>query len=202
MGYFARRAVRCGVGIGVACLPVVACSTRDSASHASADDPNRPAVIRLPPPILPSDTAKPDTTEQTQARIAFARNVLIQGYAVISASLAFRDPALLREVYSPDAVLQTPDSTYRGLAAVSAGLAALARGASITELRRSPDRILMGPDSTVLDSGTYVIVSKREGGPEREQRGRYGATWRMLAPPMAWALKSDRLHKAGSDGLK
>ncbi len=113
------------------------------------------------------------------------------------------DQRMLGTIYAPDAVLQTPDSSYRGVAGVAAELIALARRTGMADFVRTSLVTVILKDSTVGDSGTYVITSKREGAaPKVVQRGRYGATWKVRPEGEDWLLVSDRLHPEGGGAAK
>ena len=158
-----------------------------------ADDPNKPALVKGPPVVLPSDTLKPDTVGAARANLDAARIELTQNYAVLSAAAIFGDQRMLNSMYAPNAVLLMSDSTFNGAAAAAAEMAALARRISMTEMQRAPLATTLLPDSVVSDSGSYVITSKRGAQNAVVQRGVYSARWRMHAPGTPWTLMADRL---------
>jgi len=187
-----RSAFRRCVALPLLCAGITACAKPDA--RAGASDPNAPAVVRLPPPVLPSDTARPDTMRARTERVRSAQLTLASNYAVLGAAIVFGDPRMVAAEYAPDAELVTPDSTYRGIVAIANSLTALGRTNSLREFIRT-SVVLRFADSTVIDSGTYVALSKRTGADSIVQRGRYATTWRVHPPPMQWAITRDRLYR-------
>jgi hypothetical protein len=78
--------------------------------------------------------------------------------------------------------------------AIANGLANLGPAKSLRDFRRRSlvTRIV---DSTVIDSGTYVILTKRPGADSLFERGRYATVWRIHAPPMNWLIMHDHLYR-------
>lgn len=185
---------RCrAIALASICAGAVACGSESAPPRAA--DPGAPAVVTLPPPVLPSDTAKPDTMERVRARLAEAKMVLAQNYAVLGAAMVFGDRRMIASQYTADAVLATPDSAYRGPVAIANALAQLGPPRSLQEFRRTSLDVRIA-DSTVADSGTFVAISRRAGADSVVERGTYRATWRMRAPPTAWLIEADELHPA------
>ena len=190
-------ALRPGTMISILCLCAVACGRKTEAAKAS--DPNAPAVVRLPPPVIFSDTAKPDTMLRYREKVGAANSTLAQEYAVLGAAIVFSDRRMIASMYAPDAELVTPDSTYRGFVAVANRLASLGRTQSLREFNRR-SRGLGIIDSVVTDSGTYVAITKRPGADSIVERGSYRTSWRIHAPPLHWVMTRDELHPSGKRG--
>ena len=127
--------LRRGMALPMLCYCAAACGPKPEA--AKALDPNAPAVVRLPPPVLPSDTAKPDTVPYYRERIRLARLELSPSYAVLGAAIVFGDRRMVASHYAPDAVLVTPESTYTGSAAIANALVALGPPNSLVEFIRT-----------------------------------------------------------------
>ena len=182
--------VRRGMALAVLCCSASACNGK--AKQSNPGDPGAPAVVKLPPLVLPSDTAKPDTMQAHADKVSMARTTLAQNYALLGAAMVFGDRRTIASMYAPEATLTTPDSSYRGPAGIANALAALGPPKSLRRFERTSlaSRIA---DSTVVDSGTYVAVSARTGADSVTERGSYLARWRVHPPPMYWALTSDRL---------
>jgi hypothetical protein len=60
------------MALPIVCLSIVACGKAEprdpvaaaaAAAAAAKNDPNKPAVVAAPPVVLPSDTAKKDSTQ-------------------------------------------------------------------------------------------------------------------------------------------
>lgn len=184
-------AARRGVALAVLCCSATACDRTPKPANATAAA-DAPAVVKLPPPILPSDTAKPDTMPAHVEKLNRVRSSTTEGYAVLGAAIVFGDRRMIASLYSPEATLTTPDSTYRGLVAIANALAALGPPKSLRSFdRRSLVTTIV--DSMVVDSGAYVAVSGRKGADSTIERGSFLTRWRMHPPPMHWVMTSDRL---------
>jgi hypothetical protein len=173
----------------VAFALAAACNGKSDAP-ASAD---RPAVVQAPPVILPSDTAKPDTTAQHLEKMASLMRELSQPYALISAGIIFGDRRMVTSFYAPQAEVTIADSTYKGVTDVANALVAFGRRSGMTEWNRAPWRLTGKPDSIYIDSGYYVMTAQRPGGPKHQERGTYVATWRHIGGPDPWVLLKDHI---------
>lgn len=187
-------AFRRGMVLPILCFSLAACDRK--AEPAKAADPNAPAVVKLPLPILYPDTAKPDTMESHIERTNAAQSELLTNYAVLGTAVVLGDRRMIAMQYAPDAVLVTSESTYSGPVAIANALAALASSRSLRAFsRRSLDvRII---DSSVVDSGTYKLISKRRGADSILETGSYVAKWRIRPPPLVWMIKGEELRPAG-----
>lgn len=188
-----RRAVIAG-----AILAALAGACTGSDANKSRNPGDRPAVVTAAPPSLPMDTAKPDTSGITADRVIAARQEMYSGYALLALAARGQDGKMLRQVFAPDIVLKTPDSTFTGLLDVGVETVDWVHRNRITEFARRSVYTAILKDSMVLDSGTYTITGGR-GKVDAivVEKGRYGATWRIHPLPMTWALKSDRLYPTG-----
>jgi hypothetical protein len=179
------------MALPILCLTLAACGKPNAAAKAA--DPNTPAVVKLPPPVLPGDTAKkpvPPVVSDDEARTTLSRN-----YALFGAGFAFGNPRLVAESYSPTAELTTPNGTFVGQAAIVKALAKLGMDGSIKDFQRV-SRVMKIVDSSVTDSGTFTIVRQRAGADSSVERGTYASVWRIHPPPMVWVMMSDHLHPA------
>lgn len=188
-----NTAIRRAVALPVLCVLFAACGRKTEPVKAS--DPNTPAVVKLPPLILPSDTATPDTMDSHREKMNAVRSVLVRGYAVLGAATVFGDRRMLATQFAPDAVLVTSDSSYKGSIAIADALAALGTSKSLREFNHS-SRGFRIADSIVVDSGTYTLISKRTGADSLVERGVYVTSWRMHAPPLSWMIKKEELRPA------
>lgn len=178
------------MALAISCACVSACG--GGAKPADTARADAPAVVKLPPPVLASDTLKPDTMESHVQRMSMVRGTLAGNYAVLGAAITFGDRRMIASFYTPDAMLSTPDSTYRGVAPIANALAALGPPKSMRAFNRM-SVVLRVVDSTVIDSGTYSIVSARQGIDSIVEHGTYMSRWRINPAPMSWTLTSDRL---------
>ena len=181
-------------------LPVVLAAVGCSSPKADMPDVNRPVVIKGPPVIIASDTAKPDTMGQTREWVDFARMTHLQpDYAVAVAAATFGDRKTLHAIYAPNVELETPDGKFSGVDAVAGEMISFARRISLLEIRRAPEVTLLLADSIVSDSGAYAVVVKRGDRPALHQQGAYAAKWRMRPPGGQWLLLTDRLYPPTKD---
>ena len=176
-----------GMALPILCLAITACGNPDARAKT---DPNAPAVVKMPPPVVATDTVKevvPPVVEPQDARTTVLRN-----YALVGAGLAFRDAKLLASFYAPDAVLTTPNGTATGKQAILKEYASFAMDGSVSEFTRE-STVLQVVDSTVLDSGSYIAKRKGGRGPTTET-GAYASVWRIHPPPMDWVMTKDHLY--------
>jgi hypothetical protein len=176
-----------GMALAVLCLASAACNKPDA--RANAADPNTPAVVKAPPVVLASDTAKkPDTTEIS---MLLAKTTTARNYAILGLAIARGDQAMVGAEYGPDAKLITPSGTFTGKNAIVhlysgfVGLKSFQRISRVTTIK----------DSTVADSGSYAMVIRRAGAADSTvERGSYSSLWRVHAEPLEWVMWSDRLY--------
>ncbi|MFI5244186.1 MAG: nuclear transport factor 2 family protein [Gemmatimonadales bacterium] len=175
----------------ILCLAIIACSKPDA--RANAADPNTPAVVKAPPPVLPGDTIRkqPEPVVSTEE----ARNIVSRNYALLGAAFAFVDPKLVNAAYAPTAELTTPNGTFTGQAAILKEYQSFGMDGSVKEFTRQ-SAVLQIVDSTVVDSGAYTVVRKREGADSTVVRGAYASVWRIHPPPMEWVMTKDHLYPA------
>jgi hypothetical protein len=189
---------RRGVALPILCLAFAACSKQDVRAKA-ATDPNAPAVVKLPPPILPSDTAKKPVIPVVTAQDAAM--ALSQRYALLGAGFAFADPQLVREAYAPAAQLTTPNGTFTGQTSIVKELSSLGTSGSVKDFQRT-SRVMKVVDSTVVDSGTFTIVRRRPGADSVVEHGFYSSEWRIHPPPALWTMTRDHLYETARKKVK
>lgn len=154
-----------------------------------------PGVIRMPseaqtPAPAASDTAKSAIipADPVQRLIPVSA-----GYSLATATMINDDARVLGQLYAPNAVLRVPDSTVTGMPAVVRQLLSLARSKSLAEFQRRSLGTRILDDSTLLDSGTYVMVLRRSPKDSSLERGRYTATWRAHTDVTKWVILEDYL---------
>jgi hypothetical protein len=165
-------------------------------SGTAKDDASRPAVVQTPAVVLPSDTAKPDTTEALQQRVNQAGHLMSTGYAAISAGMSFGDAKLAGSAFDSTAGFEAPGLKSVGSERIGAAIAAMGRRAGVKELKRGSMGLRFLPDSMVADSGIYTIVAQREGQPATQESGAYATTWRIKPSGAEWLIVRDRLYPA------
>jgi hypothetical protein len=179
-----------GMALPILCLAVAACSKPDA--HANAADPNTPAVVKAPPPLLPADTVKKEIPPLVPDDQLHAK--LSQLYALAGAGLSFVDPKLIGAAYAPAAELTTPNGTFTGTQAIIKEYQSFGMDGSVKDFQRQSG-ITKIVDSTVVDSGVYAVTRQR-GGTTTTEQGAYAAEWRIHPPPMEWVMTKDHLYPA------
>ena len=191
-----RSPFKSGVALAILCCTIAACGGTSAPAKA---DPNAPAVVKAPPPVLASDTAKPvippviadDEAQQT----------LLRSYSLLAAALANDDARMAMSLYAPTAEFTTVDGTFKGKPEIAKAYGAFAAGHKLQDFQRSPRAIhVINADSTVVDSGSYKIVLKRAGAPV--ERGTYATVWRIHPPPLNWVMLKDHLMREGAKKAK
>lgn len=190
-----------------AALAVAACGS------PAKKDPNAPA---LDPAVvnMPSEAQKSPETKAAEAA-AVPKSQLIpadsmqrvfavsQGYGLVTAMMINQDTKMLSGMYAGDATLSLPDSTVHGVVAIVRQLTTLARTKALAEFQRTSKGMRILDDSTLVDSGTYVMTSKRTPKETVTERGRYAATWRARgSDPGSWVLTTDRITPDGTKGRR
>jgi hypothetical protein len=180
-----------GMALPILCLAMIACGKPDA--RANAADPNTPAVVKVPPPILPGDTARKEV--EAVVSIDAARTKLSSNYSLLGAGLVYVDRKLLARAYSPTAEFTTPNGKFTGQAAIVKEYESFGLDGSVKEFQRQP-AVTKVVDSTVVDSGRYTVVRKRTGAIPSVEQGAYASIWRIHPPPMEWLMTQDRLYPA------
>lgn len=116
------------------------------------------------------------------------------GYSLATATMLMNDSRVLGELYAPNAVLRIPDTTVTGMPAVVRQLLSLARSKSLADFQRLSLGTRILDDSTLLDSGTYVMTLRRSPKDSVLERGRYAATWRARKDVTRWVILEDYLQ--------
>ena len=169
----------------------------------TADTPDLKAPVNAPAVIaVPLTVPKPNVPESSKPALIPAdrmqRNVAVsQGYSLASATMVFQDGRMLSQLYHADAVLKTPENTIMGNGAIVAHLLTLARDKSLKGFDRTSQRIEVLDDSTLADSGSYVMVLKRSAADSVFERGRYATRWRARQDITKWVILEDQITPAG-----
>jgi hypothetical protein len=169
-------------------LVIAACDKKASPAIA-ADDPNRPAVINEPAPVLVADTLKPPQPKLDPKKIQIQ---ISPEYALMSLAMTGGDGRMVSSQFEPDATLSLPDTTVKGSVAIARFFVNFSRSRNLNYLERTSN-IFSLVDSIASDSGRYVSVSKRPGADSIVDRGSFATTWR-LHPDNSWKVVADHLY--------
>ena len=188
----------------VATAGVVACG-KSARPDAPAADPKAPAtdpaVVSVPLNLPRLNTNVPDTTKKSNLIPADERERIRATsmiYSLATATMINQDSRMLSQVYTPGVVLHAPDSTVRGSADVVRYLITYARSKSLAEFDRTSHGVRILDDSTLADSGSYLMVLKRSPKDSVIERGQYASTVRARQDINAWVILEDQFKPAGS----
>jgi hypothetical protein len=187
----------------IAAAGLVACGS-SARKDAPAADPKAPAtdpaVISVPLNLPRLDTNVPDTTKKSNLIPADERERMRATsvlYALATATMINQDGRMLSQVYTPNVVLHAPDSTVRGAAEVVRYLITYARSKSLAEFQRTSHGMRILDDSTLADSGSYLMVLKRSPKDSVIERGQYASTLRARQDINAWVILEDQFKPGG-----
>jgi hypothetical protein len=180
-----------GMALPILCFLIAACAKQD-ARDAAKTDPDKPAVVELGMPKPPEVAKEPPRPILDEAQLSMK---LAGNYSLLAAAMVNGDARMVGTLYAPDADLSMPDGAWSGVANIANNLAALGKQKSLADFRRSSQRHLL-VDSTVVDSGTFVITVKRTGADSLYERGNYATRWRIKAGG-DWVMEQDVLKRAG-----
>lgn len=155
-----------------------------------------PGVVSMPSRAQTTTPAVPEESPKSAIipeDIAQRMVPVTGGYSLATATMIMNDPRMLGQVYAPNAVLRVPDSTVTGMPAVVRKLLTLAQSKSLADFQRRSIGTRILDDSTLLDSGTYVMVLRRSERDSVLERGRYAATWRARKDLTQWVILEDYL---------
>lgn len=148
-----------------------------------------PSRVQTPAPVAPQTPAPAVIPTDLVQRM----RPVSEGYSLATATMLMNDARVLGQIYAPNAVLRIPDSTVTGMPAVVRQLLSLARSKSLADFQRRSLGTRILDDSTLLDSGTYVMVLRRSAKDSVLERGRYAATWRARTDITRWVIVEDIL---------
>ncbi|MHB1310978.1 MAG: nuclear transport factor 2 family protein [Gemmatimonadaceae bacterium] len=185
-------------------LALVAVMALAACGAPAKKDPDAPA---LEPAVInmPSDAQKSMATKAAEAAAVPASTLIpadsmqrvmavSQGYALATAMMINQDARMLSGLYAADATLSLPDSTVKGVESIVRQLTALARTKSLAEFQRTTKGMRIVDDSTLADSGTWVMTLKRTPKDSVFERGRYATSWRARGGgPGSWVMIADRI---------
>jgi len=159
-----------------------------------------PAVIAAPldlpqvktadagPKLSPDSPIPPDSMQRV--------NDVGVAYALIAATMVRQDGYTLNQLYAPNATLKVPDSTITGGANIVRSLLKLGKSKGLSEFRRTSALLQIADDSTLVDSGSYVMVTKRTEKDSTIEQGTYATRWRVRPRAGSWVVLEDAISEA------
>lgn len=180
-----------GMALPILCLFVVASAAceKQSSPAVATDDPNRPAVIQEPAPVLVADTLKPLQPKLDSKKIQIQ---ISPEYAIMSMAMTGGDGRMVASQFEPTATLSLPDTTIKGSISIAKFLIDFSHLRNLNYLERTSN-VFSLTDSIASDSGKYIGVSKRPGADSIVDRGSFATTWR-LHPDHSWKVVADHLY--------
>ena len=170
-------------------LAIAACDKKVSPAVADQNDPNRPAVIQAPAPVLVADTLKPPKPKLDPKQIQVQ---ISPEYALMSLAMTGGDGRMVSSQFEPDATLTLPDTTIKGSVAIARFFVNFSRSRNLNYLERTSN-VFSLVDLIASDSGKYISVTKRPGADSIVDRGSFATTWR-LHPDHSWKVVADHLY--------
>ena len=131
-------------------------------------------------PLIPEDPVERRTTVGT-------------GYALVTAMMVNNDARSIVALYIPDATLILPDSTVHNAPAIATRWVALAQAKAMADFQRSSVAMSVLDDSTLADSGSYLMILKRTPRDSVLERGLYTAKWRARPGVGNWVMPEDHI---------
>lgn len=164
-----------------------------------------PAVVSIPSDLperkLDTSAAKPKSTvipEAPAAREAELRS----SYSVMAAMIAHQDARMLMGLFAPDARLVMPDSTYSGSMTVARAYLSRIQTKTLAGFQRTSVGTRVLDDSTLADSGTFLMTFRRTAKDSTLERGIYATRWRVRPGVGTWVILEDMLNPASATKKK
>lgn len=182
----------------VVIVGIAACGT-PAKQDAAPQDPKAPALepavvsvpLNVPVPVVDAPTdAKTSLIPADSMQRVFT---VATGYGLVAAMMVNQDGRMLSQLYVPTSVLHLPDSTITGNTGIVRRLLALAQAKSLQDFQRTSLGMRVLDDSTLADSGNYVMTLKRPQGTAVQEHGRYATTWRVRRDATKWVILEDRI---------
>jgi len=153
-----------------------------SACNAPARDTTARAATSAVPLIPPDQGAR-------QAAVG-------GGYSLVTAMMVNKDARAIAGMYATDAVLYLPDSAVHNAPAIAAHWVHLVQAKSMADFERTSLGIAIIDDSTLADSGAYLMILKRTAKDSVLERGQYRARWRARPGVGTWVMLEDHVIPA------
>jgi hypothetical protein len=188
----------------IAALAATACKGKP------VKDPNAPAdapaVIATPPVVIPADTMGQGAKAAAAALIPpdkpARERAVMPLYSMAAATMVHHDARMLSQVYAGEATLTLPESTVTNLVPVVRAWIGFAKASGLSDFQRISDGMKVIDDSTLADSGRYMMVMKRSPRDSVFERGRYASTIRARTRIEDWVILSDHIIPANSKKKK
>lgn len=187
---------------------VVAACGAPSKQDAIPQDRNapalEPAVVSVPLNVpVPSVDAPNDRRTSLIPADSMQRVFVVHGgYSLVTAMMINQDGRTLNQMYAPTSVLHLPDSTISGNTDIVRRLLFLAQSKSLSDFQRTSLGMRTLDDSTIADSGRYVMTLKRPQGTAVQERGTYATTWRARRDATKWVILEDRIQPTAAPKQK
>jgi hypothetical protein len=191
----------------VAIVGIAACSS-PAKQDAAPQDPKAPALepavvsvpLNVPVPVVDAPTdPKASLIPVDSMQRVFTVN---GGYGLVTAMMVNQDGRMLNQMYAPTSVLRLPDSTITGNTGIVRKLLSLAQSKSLQDFQRTSVGLRILDDSTLADSGSYVMTLKRPQGTAMQERGWYATTWRARPDATKWVILEDRIQPTATPKQK
>ncbi len=174
-----------------AILGVAACNAppkNDPKAPAEA-----PAVIDTRPPA-PAPVAPSQPKVKIIPDDPTERNIAVeQPYSLAAFTMRNGDIGMLASVYAPTATLKLPDTTVSTNQSIAESLHRFAISKSMAYFQRTSRRLTITDDSTLVDSGTYALMTSRTKGDTITEKGQYIARWRARPSGKNWVMLEDQI---------
>jgi hypothetical protein len=157
-----------------------------------------PSNVRVPVADAPNDRQTSLIPADSMQRV-FAVST---GYGLVTAMMINQDGRMLNQMYLPTSVLRLPDSTITGNTGIVRTLLSLAHSKSLSDFQRTSMGMRTLDDSTLADSGRYVMTLKRPQGAAVQEHGKYATTWRARRDATKWVILEDRIQPTATPGQK
>ena len=191
----------------VVLLGITACSA-PAKQEAAPQDRNapalEPAVISVPlnVPVPVGDAATGSQASLIPADSMQRVFVVHGGYGLVTAMMINQDGRALTQMYAPTSVLHLPDSSIAGNTDIVRALLSLAQSKSLSDFQRTSLGMRTLDDSTIADSGRYVMTLKRPQGTGVQEHGKYATTWRARRDATKWVILEDRIQPTAAPRQK
>jgi hypothetical protein len=166
-------------------------------AKTATPDPNAPAetpaVIDTRPPAPPPVIAGAPAVKLIPDEYMDRRIPIDQAYSLAGFTMRNGDIAMLASIYHPNASLKTPDTTVTGNQNIAEQLHRFARGKNMAEFQRMPRSLTVADDSTLIDSGSYVLKTARAVGDTISEKGAFVARWRIRKDAAKWVILEDQI---------
>jgi hypothetical protein len=191
----------------VVLIGIAACGSpakQDAAQLDRTAPALEPAVVSVPLNVpIPVVDAPTDQKSSLIPADSMQRVFTVSaGYGLLTAMMINQDGRTLNNMYLPTSVLHLPDSTIKGNTGIVRTLLSLAQSKSLSDFQRTSVGMRTLDDSTIADSGRYVMTLKRPQGTAVQEHGRYATTWRARRDATKWVILEDLIQPTATRSKK